>query len=90
MAFHHVMLAPEEIRLVHRVFNVVIREHWFPRSKDNSCECAMLILHLYQRGIDDESELLEESRAAARQRFATAPQSAREPQEFANRRSATG
>ena len=90
MAFHHVMLAPEQIRLVHRVFNVVIREHWFPRTKDNSRECAMLILHLYQRGIDEESELLEESRAAARQRFDTAPRSPREPLEHADQRLGTG
>jgi hypothetical protein len=69
MAFHHVMLAPEQIRLVHRVFNVVIREEWFPRTQDNCGECAKLVIHLYQHGIDDEEELLEESKAAARDRF---------------------
>lgn len=68
MAYHHRMLAPEQIRLVHSVFNVVIREEWFPRTQDNCGECAKLIIQLYQGGVDDGA-LMEEAKAAARKRF---------------------
>jgi hypothetical protein len=71
VAYHHHLLAPEQIRLVHRVYNALIREQWFPRTRRNCDECARLVIQLYQRGIDDEFELMEETRAAARNRFAS-------------------
>ena len=73
MAYHHLLLAPEQIRLVHRVYNLIIREQWFPRTRHNCDECARLVLQLYQGGIDEEIDLLEETRAAAQNRFGRSP-----------------
>jgi hypothetical protein len=63
------MLAPEEIKLVHSVYNEIIREEWFPRNSENCGECAKLVLRMYQAGIDDEYRLRKRATAVARSRF---------------------
>jgi hypothetical protein len=73
MSFHHMMLTPDQVRLVQRVFRDVIAQSWFDRSFDNEQACARLVIHIYQRGIVSEHAFSDQCREQARKRFAASP-----------------
>ena len=73
MSFHHMMLTPDQVTLVQRVFKNLLAEPWFQRSMENEQACAKLVIHVYQLGISSELAFSNECSAQARKRFAAIP-----------------
>jgi hypothetical protein len=69
MSFSNVVLLPDQLSLVQRVFTSIVSEPWFHRSPDNEHAVASIIVREYEHGTTDENDLTLFSKTVARRRF---------------------
>ena len=63
------ILDPDQVALVQRVFKNVAGEPWFAHSYENERDFAALVIHAFQQGHTEETELTSHLREIAIQRF---------------------
>lgn len=69
MPFSNVDLQPDQFALVRRVFEKIVGEPWFDRSRENESAFASMIVRESERGTTDESALTKCCKAIAEGRF---------------------
>ena len=69
MAFSNVVLLPDQLALVQRVFNSIVGEPWFDLNKDNERTLASIIVREFEHGTTDENDLALFSKTIALRRF---------------------
>jgi hypothetical protein len=75
MQLRGMVLAPEEVALVQRVFHDIAAEPWFPAAKDKRDEFAYAVLKSYKQGLTVENILRRYCRIVAVQRYTDASSS---------------
>jgi hypothetical protein len=65
----HPALQPEQMEMLQRVYDSLLREDWFNRNYENERDCARIIIGYFQRGISDEDLIFTEALGVARKRF---------------------
>ena len=70
MPFSNVVLLPDQMELVQRVFRSIVSEQWFDRNMENEHALAALIVRAFQTGLTLESDLHRHCEMAAKERFA--------------------
>lgn len=71
MPFSNVVLRPNELALVKRVFDAIIGEPWFVRTKENEHSLASAIVREFEKGMIEESGLAQRCLVIARERYST-------------------
>lgn len=69
MPFSNVVLLPDQLALVQRVFTAIVTEPWFNRNRDNEYAFASAIIREFEHGTTDESDLKLYCKTIAQQRF---------------------
>ena len=69
MPFSNVVLQPDQLALVRRVFDNIVSEAWFSKNQDNEFTFASMIVREFEHGTRDETELLGRCKAIAQERF---------------------
>jgi hypothetical protein len=69
MSFSNVVLLPDQLALVQRVFTAIVGEPWFNRDSDNEKVLASVIVREFEHGTTDENDLMLFSKAVAQRRF---------------------
>ena len=70
MPFSNVVLLPDQMEIVQRVFRTIISELWFDRNMENEHALAALIVRAFHTGLILESDLHQHCETAAKERFA--------------------
>ena len=70
MPFSNVVLLPDQMELVQRVFRSIVSEQWFDRNTENEHAFAALIVRAFQTGLTLEGDLHQHCEMAAKERFA--------------------
>jgi len=69
MPFSNVILQPDQLALVRRVFDSIVGEPWFNRNRENEFAFASMIVREFERGTNDENALAGHCKAIAQERF---------------------
>jgi len=69
MPFSNVVLLPDQLALGKRVFDRIVAEPWFIKTKENEYSLASAIVREFEKGIIQESALAYRCRMIAKERY---------------------